>query len=131
MDPGLLTVLGVAAVGVVLATLFLLSRRKLAEEMGKQPLYEERCSASWRFAHGVVVAGANIPIARISFYDDFFVVALVRVTMVRYSEIQSADFRNGWLSNSITIQLAKGRRLVLHPRNLERVRSLVERTASK
>ena len=39
-----------------------------------------------------VVAGGDIPIARISFYDDFFLVALVTLTKVLYSEVLSTDW---------------------------------------
>jgi hypothetical protein len=116
-----------AAVGVaLLVAVFVLPQRKLVEERARKPLYEERCSANWRFAHGVLVAGGNIPMARISFYDDFFVVALVKLTKVLYSEILSTNSKSGWLSNSITIRFGNGRSLVLHPKNFERVRSLIE-----
>jgi hypothetical protein len=132
VDTGLLTLIGMAGVGVaLLGAMFVLPRRKLAEEKEKKPLYEERCSAYWRFARGAVVAGGNIPIARISFYDDFFVVALVKLTKAFYSEVLSTDFKAGWLSNSITIHFATGRSLVLHPKNFEKVRSLVETSAPR
>ena len=127
MDSSLLTLIGVAGVGAFLMlTMFVLPQRKLPEEKEKKALYEEKCSANWRFAGGVIIAGGNIPIARISFYDDFFVVALVALTKVHYSEVLSTSFKSGWLSNSITIHLEKGRSLLIRPKNFEKVRSLIE-----
>ena len=132
MDSSLLSLFVVVGVGaVLLAAMFVLPQRKLPEEKEKKPLYEERCSANWRFARGMVIAGGNIPIARISFYDGFFVVALVTLTKVLYSEVLSTDFKKGWLSKSITIHFAKGRSLVIHPKNFEKVRSLIEASGAK
>lgn len=132
MDPTLLSLLVVAGVGaLLLVTMYVLPQRRLPEEKQRRPLYEERCSANWRFARGAIIAGGNIPIARISFYDDFFVVALGTLTKVPYSEVLSTDFKKSWLSKSITIHLTKGRRLVIHPRDLERVRSVIEASGVK
>lgn len=127
MDPTLLSLFVVAGVGaLLLVTMFVLPQRRLPEEKGRKPLYEERCSANWRFARGAIVAGGNIPIARISFYDDFFVVALGTLTKVPYSEVLSTEFQKGWLSKSITIHFTKGRSLVIHPKNFDKVRSVIE-----
>lgn len=127
MDSTLLPLLVVAVVGLILmAAMFVLPNRRLPEEKGKKPLYEERCSAKWRFARGAVVAGGNIPIARISFYDDFFVVALGTLKKVLYSEVLSTNSTKGWLSPSITIHFSKGQSLVVHPKHLERVLSVME-----
>ena len=51
-----------------------------------------------------VVAGGDIPIARIPFYDDFFLVALVTLTKVLYSEVLSTDFKKGWLPVRLTLR---------------------------
>lgn len=127
MDSEVLTLIGVVGIGVfLLLAMFVMPLRRLPEEKEEKPLYEERCSAKWRFAKGVVVAGGNIPIARVSFYGDFFVVALGALTKVFYSEVQSTSFRNGWLSNSITIQLTKGRSLIIHPNNFKKIQSLIQ-----
>lgn len=127
MSPEVLTLIGVVGIGAfLLLAIFVLPQRRLPEEKEEKPLYEERCSANWRFAKGTVIAGGNIPIARISFYDDFFVVALMTLTKVHYSEVLSTSFKSGWLSNSITIQLAKGRSLLIHPKNFKKVQSLIE-----
>lgn len=131
MDSNILALIGVAGIGAfLLLVMFVLPQRKLPEEKEKKPLYEERCSANWRFAKGAIIAGGNIPIARISFYDDFFVVALGTLTKVLYSEVLSTSFKSGWLSSSITIHLAKGRSLLIHPKNFEKVRSLIETRVS-
>lgn len=127
MDSNVLTLIGVVGIGVfLLLAMFVLPKRKLPEEKERKLIYEERCSANWRFAKGAVIAGGNIPIARISFYDDFFVVALGTLTKVLYSEILSTTYRSSWLSSSITIHLAKGRSLLIRPRNFKKVRSLIE-----
>jgi len=127
MDPAILTLIGVVGIGVfLLLAMFLLPNRKLPEEKTRTPLHEERCSAHWRFAKGAVVAGGNVPIARISFYDDFFVVALGSLTKVLYSEVLSTTFKSGWLSRSITIHFAKGRSLRIHPKNYKKVQSLID-----
>lgn len=126
MDVNLWTVIGVVGVGVFLIlTMLLLPQRKLLDEKEKKPLYEERCAANWRSRGGGLVAGGNIPVARISFYDDFFVIALINLTKVNYSDVLSAAFKSGGLSNSVTIHLAKGSSLVIHPKNLEKLRSLM------
>ena len=122
-----MALIGVVGIGTfLLLAMFVLPQRKLPEEKNKKPLYEERCSANWRLAKGVVIAGGNIPMARISFYDDFFVVALGALTKVLYSEVLSTSFKKGWLSSSITIHFAKGRSLLVYTKNFEKVRSLIE-----
>jgi len=125
--PDVLVLVGVAGIGAFfLLAIFVLPQRKLPEEKDQKPLYEERCSVNWQFAGGVLSAGGNIPIARVSFYDGFFVVALLTLTKVHYSEVLSTSFKSGWLSRSITMHLAKGRSLVIHPKNIEKIRVLLE-----
>ena len=123
----ILELIGVAGIGVfLLSMMFVLPRRKLPEEKEQKSLHEEKCSAEWRFAKGFIGAGGNIPIARISFYDTFFVVAMGILTKVLYSEVLSTSFKSGLLSNSVTIHLAKGQSLFFHTRNSEKIRSLIE-----
>lgn len=132
MDSSILVLIGVTGIGAfLLLVMFVLPQRKLPEEQERKPLYEERCSANWQFAGGAVVAGGNIPIARISFYDGFFVVALLTLTKVQYSEVLSTSFKSGWLSSSITIHLPKGRSLVIRPKKIEKIRSLIEANGIK
>lgn len=127
MDSNILVIIGVMGVGLfLLLAMFFFPKRKLPEEKERQLLYEERCSANWRFAKGMIVAGGNIPMARISFYNDFFVVALGTVTKVFYTEVLSTSFKNSWLSSSITIHLAKGRSLLIHSKNPEKIQFLLE-----
>lgn len=126
MDSSILTLLGVLGIGsFLLMTIFFLPLRKLPEEKGKKPLHTEKCSTYWQSLGGVFVAGGNLP-ARISFYDDFFVVARITFVKIHYSEIKSSSFKRGWLSNSVKLDFGKGRTLFFRPKNLEKVRSLIE-----
>ena len=108
-----------------------LPKRKAPEEAGKQPLYEERCSFYWRWLKGGVIAGGNIPVARVSLYDTFLVVALVHPTKVPYSDISSISLEKSWISNSITIELVTGRGLRIYPKNGERIVSLIKEQTAK
>lgn len=131
MDPALLTLIGVAGIGgFFLLAIFFLPLRKLPEEHGKKPLHTERCSTYWRALGGALVAGGNLP-ARISFYDDFFVIARMTLVKFRYDEIRSISFKRGWIFNSVTIHFEDGRSLLFHPKNIEKVRSLIEVNAHK
>ena len=132
MDTSVLTLVGLAGIGAFLLTaIFVLPKRKAPEEKGKQPLYEERCSLYWKWFKGGMVAGGNIPIARISLYDSFFIVALIHPTKIPYSDISSVSLRKGWMSNSIIIQLVTGSSLHVHPRNVEKMLSLIKERSAK
>ncbi|MBI5450794.1 MAG: hypothetical protein HY940_05500 [Gammaproteobacteria bacterium] len=127
MSPDILTLAGVVGIGAFLLwAMLIMPQRKLPEEKERKPLYEERCSAIWRFGEAVLIIGGNIPIARISFYDDFFVVSLGRIIKIPYSEILSASFKRRWFSNSITIRLDRKRSLLIHPRNFKKVQLFIE-----
>lgn len=128
MDSSILALICVVVVGgFLLLAMFALPWRKLPEEKETKPLYFEKCSAKWQLAKGALIAGGNIPIARISFYEDFFVVAMLFVTKVYYSEVVSVTYKKGWFSKTITIHLAKGRSLIINPKNYDKVRALIER----
>ncbi len=124
---GLLSLIGLAVLGASLLWLisFLLSQRKLPEEKGKDSLHTERCATYWRALGGMLGIGGNLP-ARISFYDDYFVVARLTLNKVPYSEIRSISFKRGWILNSVTVHFDKGRSLFFHPRNIEKVQSLIK-----
>lgn len=132
MDPGLLGLFGLAAIGgFLLAVILVLPKRRAPEEKGKPLLYEERCSFHWRRLKGGIVGGGNIPISRVSFYDGFFVVALLHPTIVLYADISSVSFKNSWISTSITIELATGRGLRIYPKNAERMLSIIKEQTAK
>jgi len=105
--------------------IFVLPQRKLPEEKGIKLLHEERCSGYWKSLGGALVAGGNIPIARISFYEDFFVISLLGIAKVNYSDIVSSSFKNKWFSKSIMINLANGRGLVINAKNVEKIKSII------
>ncbi len=123
------TLIIVVVVGLFfLLVIFVLPHRKIAEEKGKTILYEERCSVSWRYKWGIT-SGGNIPIGRITFYDNFFVVSFIVITKVLYSGVKSISLKRGWLSTTMTINLADSRSLLLHPRNPEKMELVIaERT---
>lgn len=127
MDSSILSLACIVFVGVfLLLAMFALPWRKLPEEKETKPLYWEKCSANWQLAKGALIAGGNIPFARISFYEDFFVVAMLFITKVYYSEVVSVSYKKGWFSRTITVHLAKGRSLLINPKNYDKVRALIE-----
>ncbi len=126
MDSNIFALICIAIIGATLLTfIFVLPKRKLVEEKGITPLYEERCSANWKFGGGALIAGGNIPIARISFYENFFVVSMLCPTKINYSEIISADFKSNWFSKSVTLYFDKGNSLVIRPQNVKKIQSIV------
>jgi len=128
MDSDILALICLAAIGFVfLLLIFVLPRRRLTEEKGIKLLYEEHCSANWKLAGGILVAGGNVPMARVSFYEHFFVVSLMGITKIYYSEVLSSSIQSNWFSKSITIKLAKGRSLVIRAKNLEKIQSIIEK----
>lgn len=112
---------------------FTFPRRRLPEENGLIPLYEERCLAipyKERLPPLINVSilwGGSIFPARIAFYEDFFVIAMIFMTKAHYSEVVSTSFKKSWLSNHITIRLTNGISLVLKPRNFEKIQSLISK----
>lgn len=127
MDSSFFVLLGSIGIGgFLLFVMFVMPRRKLPEEKERKPLYEERCSANWRLAGGSLTVGGNLPIARIAFYDDFFVIALMALKKISYSEIVSVSCNSGWLSKSITINFAKSKSLIIYPKKIEKILSLIK-----
>ena len=110
---------------IFLVVFFVLPQRKLPEEKENRLLYEERCSANWKLAGGVLIAGGNTPIARVSLYEDFFVVSLLGIKKINYSQVLSVSFKSSWFSKSMTINLGKGRSLVIRAKNMEKIQSII------
>lgn len=126
IDSAIWTLIGVGAIAIFfLLSVVLLPRRKTAEEKGKEALYEERCSVSWRYKWGIV-AGGNIPVSRVSFYDDFFIVSFFKIKKILYSEVKSVIVRRNWLSNALSINLVgPSRTLVIYPRSADKMRQII------
>jgi len=74
----------------LLVVVLILPRRKAPYEKGLKPIHEERCSIKWLTGSGMM-AGGNMPVARLSFYPDFFVVAFIGISQIRYSGIKGAS----------------------------------------
>ena len=108
-----------------LAVATVLQRRRMADEHDREPLHEERCTVIFRPNRGWFIAGSNMPTARIAFYEEFFVVAMLRLTKLRYSAIDSLSSNAGWLSRSITIRIMGGPRLTFYPRRDDRILELL------
>ena len=126
MDQNLVALIGLAAIGVFLGlVIFVLPKRKLPEEKGLKLLYEEHCSANWKLAGGVLTAGGSIPIARVSFYKDFFVISMVTISKISYTEIESSSVKNNFLARSITINFNDGKSLVINSNNGAKIQSIV------
>lgn len=123
MDTNLIALL---CIGLLLvAAIFILPQRKLPDEKGAKLLHSERCFAYWKAFGGLLVSGANFP-ARVSFYEKFFVVSRITLAKFYYSDIKSASFRRNWFSRSAILNFSDGRSLILSPRNIDKVRSLIE-----
>ncbi|WP_347989706.1 hypothetical protein [Methylomonas sp. AM2-LC] len=78
MDSHYLSDIGLyCTLAVFFAIIFILPFRKLPEEKMKLSLHSERCTTYWKAMHGILVSGG--PSARITFYDNFFIVARVTI----------------------------------------------------
>ena len=105
IDSPLITLIGIAIIGIVFALLFIAPTRRSKDESGLSPLYEEKCSGKkvlgWGFS-----AGGNIPNWRISFYEDFFVIAsLGPITVVPYAEVESVEYGRQTISTGLRIRI--------------------------
>lgn len=102
-DP-LLTLIGVGLIGIVFISFFVLPQRRSKEETGAALLYEERCSGRKKLAFGFF-AGGNILNWRISFYENFLVIASVGQTKIPYGEIESVEYARQLISKGIRIRV--------------------------
>ena len=130
MDSQILSDIGLyCTLAVFFAIIFILPFRKLSEEKMKQSLHSERCTAYWKAMHGVLVSGG--PSARITFYDDFFVVARVTIAKFYYKDIKSAKFRPNFILNKITLNFGEGRSLIFYTWHISKIQKLIESRISK
>ena len=127
MDSNIFALICLALMGIFfIFAFFVLPQRKLPDEKGIKLLHEERCSGYWKSLGGALVAGGNIPIARISFYEDFFVISLLGISKINYSDVVSSSFKSKWFSKSVTINLVNGRSLVINAKNVEKkIKSII------
>lgn len=103
IDSSLFTLLGVAFVAAIFVLLYFLPLLRMKDEIGKTPLLEERCSG-WRSLGFGLRAGGNIPMWRISCYEDFCVVASIRKAKIAYEDIESVEYGRQLISKGIRIR---------------------------
>jgi len=126
MDENLLALIYLTAIGVFFFLVIFVTRMgKLPEEAGIEMLYEEHCSATWKFLKGVLLAGGVVP-SRVSFYEEFFVVSLIKQTKIDYKEVSTMAYKSDWFSKSIIINFDNGSSLVLKPKNVKIIQSIIK-----
>lgn len=119
-DP-LVTLIGIAIIAIVFIFFFVLPQRRSKEETGAALLYEERCSGRKKLAFGFY-AGGNILNWRISFYDNFLVIASVGQTKISYGDIESVEYARQLISKGIQIHVRNPRMdLVLFPKEANKI----------
>lgn len=122
-DP-LITLIGVGLIGIVFIFLFALPQRRAKEETGATLLYEERCSGRKKLAFGFF-AGGNILNWRISFYDNFLVIASVGRAKISYGEIESVEYARQLVSKGVHIRVRDPQMdIVLFPKEPNKIMEL-------
>lgn len=123
LDSPLLALIVIAFGAIIFISFFFLPRRKSHEETGITPLYEERCSIRKSVGFGMF-AGGNLPLGRVSLYDNFMVIAFLWPTLIPYSEIERVEYKRHLLSKGIYIHQRSSRNqgvITLFPRYPEKV----------
>ena len=126
IDSSLVTLIGLGVIGIAFVLLFLAPNRRAKEESGQALLYEERCTGRKRVGLGFS-AGGNIPNWRISFYENFFVIASIGTMVISYKEVESAQYKRQIFSKSVRIQVRSPRmELVLFPKEPQKILTIFE-----
>lgn len=116
IDPALITLIVIALIATVLILLFFLPLRRSKDEVGATLLYEERCTGRKILALGFS-SGGTIPNWRISFYEDFFVIASIARTKIPYGAVKSVEYARQLISKGIRIRVHSPRMdIVLFPK---------------
>ena len=108
IDSSLVTLIGLGVIGIVFVFLFIAPNRRAKEESGLPLLYEEKCSGRKNLGWGFF-AGGNVPNWRISFYENFFVIASVGTTKISYNEIESVEYKRQIISKGLRIRVRSPR----------------------
>jgi hypothetical protein len=103
LDPGIFVIVICATVGAALLGPMILARRRANEERGLKPDFEEYCSGTVGW-----FGSTNIPMFRLSIYKSFFALALIKPTIIPFSQIQHISVRKGLLKGSLMIELKNG-----------------------
>jgi len=126
MGGELIALMLIVGIGVfLLTTVLVLPRRKASYEKALKPIYEERCSINWVTKSGLL-AGGNLPAARVSYYSDFFVVAFMGITKIKYTEIKSTSYKKSLLSSWVKVDISGGSSLRLYSKNTEIILKLLK-----
>ena len=126
IDSSLVTLIGLGVIGIVFVLFFMAPNRRAKEESGQALLYEERCTGRKKIGLGFS-AGGNIPNWRISFYDNFFVIASIGTTVIFYKEVESAQYKRQIISKGIHIQVRSPRmEIVLFPKEPQKILAIFE-----
>jgi hypothetical protein len=123
MDTGLITVIAAVGMGMFfMVAIFILPLRKLNEEKDKVKLHSEHCTAN--YSYGALTGGGGIP-KRITFYDNFFVVAGSTIAKFDYKDILSVTYERKWYSKSVTIKFS-GRTLTISSSHIDKIESILK-----
>ena len=101
-------------------------RAHAKEESGQALLYEERCTGRKKIGLGFS-AGGNIPNWRISFYENFFVIASIGATIIPYKEVESVKYRRQIVSKGLHILVrSPNMEIILFPKEPQTILKLFE-----
>lgn len=126
IDSSLVTLIGLGTIGIVFVLLFLAPYKRAKEELGQALLYEERCTGRKKIGLGFS-AGGNILNWRISFYENFFVIASIGATVIAYKEVESAQYKRQIFSKGVRIQVRNPRmEIVLFPAEPQKILAIFE-----
>jgi hypothetical protein len=101
LDDLLLTaVVLVCVLGVALLSVFFLPLRRAKVELGLTPAYEERCTARRSLGFGFFGTYSSL---RISFYDNFVVLASVLRRVISYDSVKLVEYKVLFVSKGVVI----------------------------
>jgi len=93
----LMPIIILPSVIIILGRLFLLSKKRLPEELGLTPLHTEACS-------GIIgMLSMRGPFIRVSIYREFLVISWSKKLLLRWSDIEDIRTRQWWLNCVIDI----------------------------
>ncbi len=123
LDPGIFAVSLCALVGAAMLAPMILARRRANEERDLTPEFEEYCSGTIDW-----FGPTNIPMFRLSIYKSFFVVALIKLTIVPFSQVANISVRQGLIRGSLMIKLKNGATYSLSVREPQNAAHLLRHT---
>jgi hypothetical protein len=110
-------------IGLALLTPLVLARRRAPQERGLTPVFEAICSG--RSGGSLSGLGSNLPIFRVSVYDNFLVICLFSPTVIPFAQLSRVEARGSFLGGSLLIETMGGLAFNLSLRNPERISKLL------